>query len=113
MRGGPKTLVALLRAMARACPVATRDPQRRRRRAGGGTRGRAASDGRQYGARPGCVGECRLKRPIGYYVHHQGDGHRQRALALAEMNPQRITLLGTGLKDRTKDVKSLELPDDR
>ena len=54
-----------------------------------------------------------MKRPIGYYVHHQGDGHRQRALALAELNPQRITLLGTGLMDRTKDVKRLELPDDR
>ena len=54
-----------------------------------------------------------MKRPIGYYVHHQGDGHRQRALALAELNPQRITLLGTGLMDRTKDVNSLELPDDR
>jgi Glycosyltransferase family 28 C-terminal domain len=54
-----------------------------------------------------------VKRPIGYYVHHHGDGHRQRALSLAELNPQRITLLGTGLNGRTKNVNSLELPDDR
>src|ERR1700733_3923612 len=99
--------------MARACPVATRDPQARRRRAGGGTRGSTASDVRQYGARPERGEECRVKQPIGYYVHHQGDGHRQRALALAEPNPQRITLLGTGLNGRTRDVSSLELPDDR
>jgi hypothetical protein len=54
-----------------------------------------------------------VKRPIGYYVHHQGDGHRQRALALAELNPQRVKLMGTGLSGRTRNVERLELPDDR
>lgn len=50
---------------------------------------------------------------IGYYVHHHGDGHRQRALAIARALPGRITLIGTGLSGRTGDVPSLDLPDDR
>jgi len=54
-----------------------------------------------------------MTRPIGYYVHHQGDGHRQRALAIAAHAHGRITLLGTGLSDRTDDVPAIDLPDDR
>jgi len=50
---------------------------------------------------------------IGYYVHHHGDGHRQRALTIARAMPGRITLIGTGLAGRTGDIASLDLPDDR
>lgn len=52
-------------------------------------------------------------RPIGYYVHHHGDGHRQRALAIAAHAGGRIVLLGTGLSGRTGDVRAVDLPDDR
>lgn len=52
-------------------------------------------------------------RPIGYYVHHQGDGHLQRALAIAANAPERIVLMGTGLAGRTRDVRCIDLPDDR
>ncbi|MBW4332212.1 glycosyltransferase [Stakelama sp. CBK3Z-3] len=51
--------------------------------------------------------------PIGYYVHHHGDGHRQRALAIAESVGAGITLLGTGLAGRTGAVSAIDLPDDR
>jgi predicted glycosyltransferase len=54
-----------------------------------------------------------MSRPIGYYVHHHGDGHRQRALAIARHAERRITLLGTGLTGRTGDVPAIDLPDDR
>jgi predicted glycosyltransferase len=50
---------------------------------------------------------------IGYYVHHHGDGHRQRALTIARAMPGRITLIGTGLAGRTGNIPSLDLPDDR
>ena len=50
---------------------------------------------------------------IGYYVHHHGDGHRQRALAVAQQAQGRIVLIGTGLAGRTAAVPVLELPDDR
>ncbi len=50
--------------------------------------------------------------PIGYYVHHQGDGHRQRALAIAKVAPECFTLLGTGLTGRTEDIPCLNLADD-
>jgi hypothetical protein len=50
---------------------------------------------------------------IGYYVHHHGEGHRQRALALAERAPDRFVLLGTGLAGRTGAVSAIDLPDDR
>jgi hypothetical protein len=53
-----------------------------------------------------------MNGPIGYYVHHQGDGHRQRALAIAKAAPGCFTLLGTGLAGRTDDVPCLELADD-
>ena len=52
-------------------------------------------------------------RPIGYYVHHHGDGHRQRALAIAFGRPQRFVLLGTGLAGRSGSVRAIDLPDDR
>jgi hypothetical protein len=54
-----------------------------------------------------------MKRPIGYYVHHHGDGHRQRALALAASDPARFVMLGTSLAGRTGDVRAIDLPDDR
>lgn len=54
-----------------------------------------------------------MSRPIGYYVHHHGDGHRQRALAIAAACPGRFILIGTGLAGRTGDVPCLDLPDDR
>lgn len=51
---------------------------------------------------------------IGYYVHHHGDGHRQRALAIARSAPlAQITLIGTGLAGRTEGLACLDLPDDR
>jgi predicted glycosyltransferase len=54
-----------------------------------------------------------VTRPIGYYVHHHGDGHRRRALAIAHAAPARFTLIGTGLAGRTDGVDCLDLPDDR
>lgn len=54
-----------------------------------------------------------ISRPIGYYVHHHGDGHRQRALAIAAHAAGRITLLGTGLQGKTGRVDCIDLPDDR
>ena len=52
-------------------------------------------------------------RPIGYYVHHQGNGHLQRALGIAANSEGRIVLLGTGLAGLTGCVGYVELPDDR
>jgi len=54
-----------------------------------------------------------MTRPIGYYVHHHGDGHRQRGLAIAEASRGAITLLGTGLAGRTGSIPAIDLPDDR
>ncbi|MGE4304021.1 MAG: glycosyltransferase [Novosphingobium sp.] len=54
-----------------------------------------------------------MTRPIGYYVHHHGDGHRQRALAIARALGGGITLLGTGLDGRTEGIDAIGLPDDR
>jgi Glycosyltransferase family 28 C-terminal domain len=54
-----------------------------------------------------------MARLIGYYVHHHGDGHRQRALALAQCSPSRIVMLGTGLAGRTNKLPFIDLPDDR
>lgn len=53
-----------------------------------------------------------MSRPIGYYVHHHGDGHRQRAIAIGQ-SLSGITLLGTGLTGKTGDLPFLDLPDDR
>ncbi|MHC5307068.1 glycosyltransferase [Bartonella sp. LJL80] len=49
---------------------------------------------------------------IGIYVHHHGDGHRQRALSIAQQAPDQFTLLGTNLKGRTGRIACLDLPDD-
>lgn len=54
-----------------------------------------------------------MRAPIGYYVHHQGDGHRQRALEIAAAVPERFVLLGTGLKGQTGDIACVDLEDDR
>ena len=51
--------------------------------------------------------------PIGYYVHHHGEGHRQRAMAIAAQMPGRVTLLGTGLGPLAGSFDVLDLPDDR
>jgi len=50
---------------------------------------------------------------IGYYVHHQGDGHRQRALSIGRCAPERFVMLGTGLRCQAGGVPSIELADDR
>jgi hypothetical protein len=49
---------------------------------------------------------------IGYYVHHHGDGHRQRAIAIAQAL-ECVTLMGTGLVGKTNGLSVLDLPDDR
>ena len=48
-----------------------------------------------------------MPRPIGYYVHHHGTGHRTRAAAIAAIAPDRFTLIGSGVSD------GIDLPDDR
>ncbi|WP_088185376.1 glycosyltransferase [Sphingobium sp. Z007] len=48
------------------------------------------------------------RRPIGYYVHHHGAGHRQRAEAIATACEWPVVLLGTGL-----GAAGIDLPDDR
>jgi hypothetical protein len=50
---------------------------------------------------------------IGYYVHHQGAGHFQRALAIATQAPDRFVLLGTGLTEIPGGPRCLSLEDDR
>lgn len=50
---------------------------------------------------------------IGYYVHHHGEGHRRRAMAIAAQAPGRLTLIGTGVADLIGPFETLELPDDR
>ena len=54
-----------------------------------------------------------MTRPIGYYVHHHGDGHRQRAIQIASQAPDRFVLLGTGLEGRAAGLVVVDLPDDR
>ncbi len=49
---------------------------------------------------------------IGYYVHHQGDGHRQRAIAIASNAPESFTIIGTNLKNRTNGLSCVDLPND-
>lgn len=51
--------------------------------------------------------------PIGYYVHHHGEGHRQRARAIAAQAPGRFTLIGTGVDEVSGPFETLDLPDDR
>ncbi|HEX8417702.1 MAG TPA: glycosyltransferase, partial [Methylobacterium sp.] len=54
-------------------------------------------------------------RPIGYYVHHQGAGHWQRAVRLAERLDRPVTLMGTfaEIDVRGAPAAVLDLPDDR
>ncbi|WP_395942878.1 glycosyltransferase [Brevundimonas sp.] len=50
---------------------------------------------------------------IGYYVHHQGEGHYQRASKIAAVAPKRFVLLGTGLTGRAQGLCEVPLEDDR
>lgn len=54
-------------------------------------------------------------RPIGYYVHHQGAGHWQRARRIAAALPRPCTLIGTFAEVDTAGAAGpvLDLPDDR
>ena len=52
-------------------------------------------------------------RQLGYYVHHHGAGHRERAISIAREAGGRIVLIGTGLAGRVGDLPHLDLPDDR
>ena len=56
-----------------------------------------------------------LTRPIGYYVHHQGWGHWQRACLVARALSRPVTLIGTfgALREIPTDIETLDLPDDR
>ena len=54
-----------------------------------------------------------MTRALGWYVHHHGDGHRQRAMRVAALAPDRFTLLGTGLNGRTGGLACVDLADDR
>lgn len=53
-----------------------------------------------------------MSRPIGYYVHHQGEGHRERAVAIGLLL-ESVTLIGTGIANRAGNLPFLDLPDDR
>jgi hypothetical protein len=48
------------------------------------------------------------RRPIGYYVHHHGAGHRARAEAIVAASDWPIVLLGTDIGEA-----GIDLPDDR
>ncbi|WP_404476707.1 glycosyltransferase [Novosphingobium sp. BL-52-GroH] len=48
------------------------------------------------------------RRPIGYYVHHHGAGHRARADAIARACEWPVVMLGTNLGEA-----GIDLPDDR
>lgn len=54
-----------------------------------------------------------MRDAIGYYVHHQGQGHLDRARRIADALDDRVTLLGTGLAGRTGRHACVDLPDDR
>lgn len=54
-----------------------------------------------------------MSRPIGYYVHHHGSGHLERALRIAAPDPSRFVLLGTGVGGRPGGSETLSLADDR
>lgn len=53
-----------------------------------------------------------MSRPIGYYVHHHGDGHRQRAIAIGQ-SFRNVMLMGSGLAGSTGSLPFLDLADDR
>lgn len=52
-------------------------------------------------------------RPVGYYVHHQGAGHRQRARRIAQLLQRPCTLIGTFAGAEMAGASLLDLPDDR
>ena len=54
-------------------------------------------------------------RPIGYYVHHQGAGHLDRARRLADLLERPCTLIGTfgGRDIGYEQDRTIDLPDDR
>jgi len=52
-------------------------------------------------------------RGIGYYVHHQGAGHAERARRIGARLARRCTLIGTGLDRSGAPGPVLHLPDDR
>lgn len=52
-----------------------------------------------------------MSGPIGYYVHHHGRGHLDRATLLAGKMEREVILLGTGLSANGAD--GVELADDR
>lgn len=56
-----------------------------------------------------------MTRPVGYYVHHQGAGHRRRGVLIARALRRPCTLIGTvgpnGIPDAPGQV--IDLPDDR
>ncbi|MDP4002125.1 glycosyltransferase [Methylobacterium sp. NEAU K] len=54
-----------------------------------------------------------MTRGIGWYVHHQGAGHFQRARAVAAALPRPCTLIGTLAGFDTRGLDVLDLPDDR
>lgn len=53
------------------------------------------------------------KYKIGYYIHHHGDGHRQRAMAIAAYAPEYFTLLGTKLAGNCGNFDYIDLEDDK
>ena len=54
-----------------------------------------------------------MTRGIGWYVHHQGAGHLQRARIVASALPRPCTILGTLTGFDTAGLDILNLPDDR
>ena len=54
-----------------------------------------------------------MTRGIGWYVHHQGAGHLQRARAVAAALPRPCTIIGTLAGFDTRGLDVLDLPDDR
>ena len=62
-----------------------------------------------------CAGRMK-RRPVGYYVHHQGAGHWQRACLIARALDRPVTLIGTLAEIRHRASApgpALDLPDDR
>lgn len=54
-----------------------------------------------------------MTRGIGWYVHHQGAGHLQRARAVAAHLSRPCTIIGTLAPFDTTGLDILDLPDDR
>lgn len=54
-----------------------------------------------------------MTRGIGWYVHHQGAGHLQRARAVAAALPRPCTIIGSLAGFDTTGLDILDLPDDR